>query len=63
MRQTEFWRRMDKRFGPTYARSLASDYRLPKIGATVDDALAGGVDVKSIWDAICAEFDMPGQLR
>lgn len=54
---------MDKRFGPTYARSLASDYRLPKIGATVDDALRDGVDVKAVWDAICAEFDMPGQLR
>ena len=63
MRLTEFWRRMDKRFGKVYARSVASDYRLPKIGATVDEALANGVDAKAVWDAICAEFDMPGQLR
>lgn len=63
MRLTEFWRRMDKRFGPTYARSVAADYRLPKIGATVDEAIANGVDTKAIWDALCDEFDIPGQLR
>jgi hypothetical protein len=63
MRLTEFWRRMDSRFGRTYARSVAADYRLPKIGATVDEALANGVEAKAVWDAICAEFDVPGQLR
>jgi hypothetical protein len=63
MRLTEFWRRMDARFGPVYARSVASDYRLPKIGATIDEAFADGVDAKAVWDAVCAEFDVPGQLR
>lgn len=63
MRLTEFWRRMDTRFGKTYARSIASDYRLPLLRATVDEALARGVDTKEIWAAICAEFDVPGQLR
>jgi hypothetical protein len=54
---------MDSRFGKVYARSVASDYRLPRIGATVDEALASGVDAKAVWDAVCAEFDVPGQLR
>ena len=63
MRLTEFWRRMDARFGKIYARSVASDYRLPRIGATIDEALAQGVEAKAVWDAVCAEFDVPGQLR
>lgn len=63
MRITEFWRRMDERFGSTYARSVAADYRLPELGATIDQALAQGVEAKQIWHAVCAEFDMPGQLR
>ncbi len=63
MRLTEFWRRMETRFGSAYAHSLASDYRLPTIGATVDEALARGVEAKAVWAAVCAEFDVPGQLR
>jgi hypothetical protein len=54
---------MDERFGSTYARSVAADYRLPELGTTVDQALAQGIEAKQIWHAVCAEFDMPGQLR
>jgi len=63
MRLTEFWRRMRERFGPTYAASVAADYRLPLLGATIEEALAGGVETKEIWRAVCAEFDMPASLR
>jgi hypothetical protein len=63
MRLTEFWRRMRERFGPTYAASVAADYRLPLLGATIDEALAAGVETKEIWRAVCAEFDMPASLR
>jgi hypothetical protein len=62
MRLTEFWRRMEERFGAVYARSLAADYRLPALGATVDEALAGGVEAKDVWRAVCAEFEMPASL-
>jgi hypothetical protein len=54
---------MNARFGKTYARSVATDYRLPLLGATVDEALSQGVETKEIWKAVCAEFDVPGQLR
>lgn len=54
---------MDARFGKAYAQSVAADYRLPLLGATVNEALAGGEEPKAIWKAICAEFDVPGQLR
>lgn len=53
---------MEVRFGAGYARSLAADYRLPMIGATVDEALAGGVEAKDVWRAVCAEFDIPADL-
>jgi hypothetical protein len=63
MRITEFWRRMDARFGAAYARSVASDYRLPALGATIDQALQDGVDAKEIWRAVCVEFEVPGDLQ
>lgn len=54
---------MELRFGVGYARSVAADYRLPQLGATVDAALAAGVEVKAIWLAVVAEFDAPTSLR
>ncbi len=63
MRLTEFWERMEERFGAVYARSLAADYRLPLLGATVDEALARGDDAKDVWRAVCAEFELPAHLR
>jgi hypothetical protein len=62
MRLTDFWNRMDERFGATYARSVAADYRLPLLGRTIDEAIAAGVETKEIWQAVCAEFDMPAHL-
>jgi Protein of unknown function (DUF3046) len=63
VRLTEFWRRMNSRFGPAYASSVAADYRLPMLGSTIEEALAAGVETKEIWRAVCAEFEMPGSLR
>ena len=63
MRLTEFWRRMQERFGVTYAQSVAADYRLPQLGSTIDEALAAGVEAKEVWRAVCAEFEMPASLR
>lgn len=63
MRLTEFWGLMEERFGDVYARSLAVDYQLPALGATVDQALAKGVPPKDVWRAVCGEFEMPKHLR
>jgi len=63
MRLTDFWSRMEQRFGATYARSVAADYRLPALGATIDEAIASGVETRDIWRAVCEEFDVPRQLR
>ena len=62
MRLTEFWTRMEQRFGAAYARSVAADYRLPQLGATVDEALARGDEPKDIWRAMVAEFHIPPPL-
>jgi hypothetical protein len=62
MRLTDFWNRMDERFGAAYARSLAADYRLPLLGRTIEEAISAGVETKEIWQAVCAEFDMPAHL-
>jgi hypothetical protein len=63
VRLTEFWNRMDERFGSSYAASVAADYQLPALGATINEALASGVEAKAVWRAVCAEFEMPSQLR
>jgi hypothetical protein len=63
VRLTEFWARMNARFGEAYASSLAADYRLPDLGATVNEALARGEEAKDVWRAVCAEFDVPEGLR
>jgi hypothetical protein len=62
MRLTDFWNRMDERFGATYACSLAADYRLPLLGRTIDEAIAAGVETKDIWRAVRDEFEMPAHL-
>jgi len=54
---------MEARFGAAYARSVAADYRLSALGATVDEALARGDEAKAVWRAVCAELDVPGHLR
>lgn len=63
VRITEFWSRMEAHFGGGYARSVALDYRLPDLGATVEQALRRGDDPKAVWRAVCAEFEVPSQLR
>ena len=63
MRLTDFWDRMQTQFGPAYARSVAADYRLPTLAATVDEAIAAGVDTKLIWRAVCDAFELPATVR
>jgi len=63
MRITEFWRRMEARFGPGYARSIAADYRVPGLGSTIDEAFLAGMDAKEIWRAVCVEFEVPRELQ
>jgi hypothetical protein len=61
---TEFWDQMNGQFGAEYATSVARDYVLADLGGlTVSQALADGVDVKTIWIAICDAFGVPEGRR
>lgn len=60
MRQTEFWKRMDSRFGAAYARSYAADQVLATLaGRTVVAALEDGEDIKLVWRAVCEASQVP----
>jgi len=64
VRITEFWRRMESRYGAAYARSYAADQVLSTLGSrTVERALADGDDVKSVWRAVCEAEDVPAAER
>jgi len=52
---------MEARFGAGYAHSLAADYRVNSLGATVADALERGDSPQLVWRAVCQEFDEAGK--
>jgi hypothetical protein len=60
---SEFWDRMADQFGPVYAQSVAKDHVLPRLGRTVEDALKSGVNAKTVWRAVCEEFEVPAARR
>ena len=64
VRLTVFWERMRAQFGDVYAESVAKDQVLALLGdRTVNQALADGVDAKTVWRAVCETFDVPDRLR
>ncbi|HEU0104020.1 MAG TPA: DUF3046 domain-containing protein [Mycobacteriales bacterium] len=64
MRLTEFWRRMDEKFGPLYAPSYAADQVLAELDyRTVREALAAGEDAKTVWRAVCDATAAPAAER
>jgi len=55
---------MRAQFGDSYADSVAKDFVLAGLGSrTVNQALADGVDAKTVWRAVCEAFDVPERLR
>jgi len=60
VRLTDFWARMEDRFGPAYADSVARDQVIGALGdRTVYDALESGVEPKEVWLAVCEHFQVP----
>jgi hypothetical protein len=55
---------MRAQFGEAYADSVAKDQVLAALGdRTVNQALADGVEAKTVWRAVCETFDVPERLR
>ena len=64
VRLTVFWQKMRAQFGDTYAASVAKDFVLAGLGGrTVDQALAEGIEPKTIWRAVCEAFEIPEEVR
>ncbi len=64
MRLTDFWARMERRFGAAYAASYAVDQVLSTLGGrTVQQALDDGEDAKQVWRAVCDATAAPASER
>jgi hypothetical protein len=66
VRLTDFWARLDKVFGPGYARSVAHDQVLSTLGGrTIEQALAAGEETVAVWRAVVAAYPdrVPSKLR
>ena len=58
MRLTDFWARMERRFGKGYVESYARDQAIPELGSrTVAEALAAGEDAAAVWRAVVASTE------
>ncbi len=64
MRQVELWKRMHAHLGETYAHVWADQIVLAQLGGrTVSEALAAGVDCKTIWRAVWAALELDTRYR
>jgi hypothetical protein len=64
VRLTAFWERMRAQFGDAYAESVAKDHVIGALGSrTVNQALADGEDVKTVWRGVCDAFRLPDGVR
>ncbi|WP_166904286.1 DUF3046 domain-containing protein [Mycobacterium sp. DL440] len=63
MRLTEFNELVDGQFGEMRGRSLLVDHVLAALdGRTPAQAIEDGVEPRSVWRALCADFDVPREL-
>ncbi|MUL80326.1 MULTISPECIES: DUF3046 domain-containing protein [unclassified Mycolicibacterium] len=60
MRLTEFNDLVDGQFGSMRGRSLLVDHVLTALdGRTAAQAIEAGVEPRTVWRALCADFDVP----
>lgn len=64
MRRSEFTALAEHVFGPVLATAYVRDLALPALGgATSEQALAQGQDVRAVWTALCDAMDVPESAR
>lgn len=54
---------MAEEFGPGYARTVELTHSIGSLGVTAEQAIASGVDLRTIWEALCDDFEVPVQRR
>lgn len=50
---------MAEEFGEAYAGVLARDHWIASLGGTVQEALGSGARPQDVWQALCADLDVP----
>ncbi|BDV30258.1 DUF3046 domain-containing protein [Microbacterium terricola] len=63
MRRSEFERAVDDEFGSQAGVLLADLVLGPLGGMTAAEAIAAGVPPREVWQALCAETDVPLERR
>ncbi|MFM9376253.1 DUF3046 domain-containing protein [Gordonia sp. VNK21] len=64
MRLTEFTELMYTEFGPRTADAMLVDHAILELGGrTGAQAIDDGVDPKTVWRALCADFQVPPERR
>lgn len=64
MRLSQFWDLMGEEFGTDYAPTLAHSHVMSALGErTAAEALEAGVAPRTIWLALCTDFDVPPERR
>lgn len=64
MRATVFRRLMSQEFGEVRGEMLAAEHVLAGLGGrTADQALAAGVEPKTVWRAVCEGLEVPPEHR
>lgn len=64
VRLSEFWSVMDEVFGPGYARSVASDLTMSRLGGrTAEQAISDGEPPREVWEALCEATGQPDAVR
>ena len=63
MRSSEFWSLVDHEFGAV-GRTLVGDQVLFELGnRTAEQALADGVEERTVWFALCDAMQVPEERR
>jgi hypothetical protein len=63
MRRTEFDRLVTGEFGETFGSWISGSHVLTGYGATTDELVERGTDLREIWWALCDDFEVPENRR
>jgi hypothetical protein len=60
MRVSEFWTAVEQEFGDAYGAVVTRDVVLEGLGGrSAVDAIAAGIDARTVWEALCESQDVP----
>lgn len=64
MRESELFARLREHIGDEYVAAWAAQISLPELNSrTVNEALADGIDCKTIWRAAWQQLGLPAKFR